>query len=107
MKNDKHFMDQSLDEIKLLLYLNNAGDCDEKHIVQMYDYFYYKEHLIIVTEVRSSAASLPSLCPHRVRLSSHTDMTPNAHALTHPWLLALAATHPPNRCRTVAQGQPV
>ena len=53
VKNDKHFMDQSLDEIKLLLYLNNAGDCDEKHIVQMYDYFYYKEHLIIVTEVRS------------------------------------------------------
>lgn len=52
VKNDKHFLDQSLDEIKLLLYLNNAGDCDEAHVLQMFDFFYYKEHLVIVTEVR-------------------------------------------------------
>ena len=51
VKNDKHFLDQSLDEIKLLLYLNNAGDCDEAHVLQMFDFFYYKEHLLIVTEL--------------------------------------------------------
>lgn len=51
IKNDKDFFDQSLDEIKLLNLLNANCDPDEKHILRIFDYFYHKEHLILVTEL--------------------------------------------------------
>merc|ERR1719356_1567664 len=52
IKNDKDFLDQSLDEIKLLkLISTNAGNIDEKHCLSLIDCFYHKEHLIIVTEL--------------------------------------------------------
>lgn len=40
-----------MDEIKLMRYINANGDVDDKHILKLYDYFYHKEHLFIVTEV--------------------------------------------------------
>lgn len=51
IKNDKDFLDQSLDEIKLLKYININGDVDANCVLHLYDYFYHKEHLIIVTEL--------------------------------------------------------
>eukprot|EP00446_Apocalathium_sp_SHHI-4_P077948 CAMPEP_0177550734 /NCGR_PEP_ID=MMETSP0369-20130122/65744_1 /TAXON_ID=447022 ORGANISM="Scrippsiella hangoei-like, Strain SHHI-4" /NCGR_SAMPLE_ID=MMETSP0369 /ASSEMBLY_ACC=CAM_ASM_000364 /LENGTH=836 /DNA_ID=CAMNT_0019035983 /DNA_START=44 /DNA_END=2550 /DNA_ORIENTATION=- len=51
IKNDKDFFDQSLDEIKLLKYININGDVDDNSVLKLYDYFYHKEHLIIVTEL--------------------------------------------------------
>lgn len=51
IKNDKDFFDQSLDEIKLLKLLNANCNPEEKHILRILDYFYHKEHLIIVTEL--------------------------------------------------------
>ncbi|CAJ1332552.1 unnamed protein product [Effrenium voratum] len=51
IKNDKDFLDQSLDEIKLLKYINVNGDVDNNHVLRLYDHFYHKEHLIIVTEL--------------------------------------------------------
>lgn len=51
IKNDKDFLDQSLDEIKLLKFINLNGDVDEHHVLKLFDYFYHKEHLIIVTEL--------------------------------------------------------
>jgi serine/threonine protein kinase len=51
IKNDKDFFDQSLDEIKLLKYINVNGDVDDNCVLRLYDYFYHKEHLIIVTEL--------------------------------------------------------
>lgn len=51
IKNDKDFFDQSLDEIKLLKYINVNGDVDENCVLRLYDHFYHKEHLIIVTEL--------------------------------------------------------
>ena len=56
IKNNKEYMDQSLDEIKLLRYVNaaanvNGGDVDKHHILRLFDYFYHKEHLFIVTEL--------------------------------------------------------
>lgn len=51
IKNNKDFFDQSLDEIKLLQYINSAGNADEHHVLHMYDFFYYKEHLFIVSEL--------------------------------------------------------
>ncbi|KAL0487639.1 dual specificity tyrosine-phosphorylation-regulated kinase [Acrasis kona] len=51
IKNNKDFFDQSLDEIKLLRYINSHGDPDEHNVVQLYEYFYFKEHLFLVFEL--------------------------------------------------------
>lgn len=51
IENNKDFVDQSMDEIKLLNYINANGNCDEKSFLKLYDYFYHKEHLFIVTEL--------------------------------------------------------
>ncbi|CAI9767397.1 unnamed protein product [Fraxinus pennsylvanica] len=51
IKNNKDFFDQSLDEIKLLKYVNKHDPSDKYHILRLYDYFYYREHLLIVCEL--------------------------------------------------------
>lgn len=42
IKNDKDFFDQSLDEIKLLKFVNKYDPDDEHHILRLYDFFYYQ-----------------------------------------------------------------
>lgn len=42
IKNNKDFFDQSLDEIKLLKYVNKHDPGDKYHILRLYDYFYYR-----------------------------------------------------------------
>ncbi|GFY84486.1 protein kinase superfamily protein [Actinidia rufa] len=42
INNDKDFFDQSLDEIKLLKFVNKHDPGDERHILRLYDYFYYQ-----------------------------------------------------------------
>eukprot|EP00526_Cylindrotheca_closterium_P003769 CAMPEP_0113642822 /NCGR_PEP_ID=MMETSP0017_2-20120614/22499_1 /TAXON_ID=2856 /ORGANISM="Cylindrotheca closterium" /LENGTH=1185 /DNA_ID=CAMNT_0000554271 /DNA_START=286 /DNA_END=3843 /DNA_ORIENTATION=- /assembly_acc=CAM_ASM_000147 len=51
IKNTKDFFDQSLDEIKVLELLRQTGQVDENNIVKMKTFFYYREHLVIVTEL--------------------------------------------------------
>ncbi|KAL6001029.1 hypothetical protein ACLOJK_006756 [Asimina triloba] len=51
IKNNKDFFDQSLDEIKLLKFVNRNDPADKYHILRLYDYFYYREHLLIVCEL--------------------------------------------------------
>ncbi|PIA32265.1 hypothetical protein AQUCO_04500097v1 [Aquilegia coerulea] len=51
IKNDKDFFDQSLDEIKLLKFVNKHDPADKHHILRLYDYFYHQEHLFIVCEL--------------------------------------------------------
>ena len=51
IKNTKDFFDQSLDEIKILELLRQTGQCDENYILRVKTFFYYREHLIIVTEL--------------------------------------------------------
>ena len=51
IKYGKDYFDQSLDEIKLLQYINSRGDPDEKHVLRLIDYFYAKERLFLVTEL--------------------------------------------------------
>ncbi|CAA7051282.1 unnamed protein product [Microthlaspi erraticum] len=51
IKNNKDFFDQSLDEIKLLKYVNQHDPGDKYHILRLYDYFYFREHLLIVCEL--------------------------------------------------------
>ena len=42
IKNDKDFFDQSLDEIKLLKFVNKYDPADKRHILRLYDYFYHQ-----------------------------------------------------------------
>ncbi len=52
IENNKDYFDQSVDEIKLLRYINaNCEDLDEKNLLKLIDFFYHKEHLFIVTEL--------------------------------------------------------
>ena len=51
IENNKDYMDQSIDEIKILKYVNSNGNVDDKNIIKYIDCFYHKEHLIIVTEL--------------------------------------------------------
>ncbi|XP_057788874.1 uncharacterized protein LOC131005803 isoform X2 [Salvia miltiorrhiza] len=44
IKNDKDFFDQSLDEIKLLKFVNKHDPADERHILRLYDYFYHQKY---------------------------------------------------------------
>lgn len=52
------YFDQSLDEIKLLRYVNNSDPEDEHHIVRLYDFFYYK----VNPRVLVSRGSGPRVC---------------------------------------------
>nr|CAD1826188.1 unnamed protein product [Ananas comosus var. bracteatus] len=51
IKNNKDFFDQGLDEIKLLKFVNKNDPADKHHILRLYDYFYYREHLFMVCEL--------------------------------------------------------
>ena len=51
IENNKDYFDQSIDEIKLLNYINCNGDVDDYNVLRIFDYFYHKEHLFIVTEL--------------------------------------------------------
>jgi len=51
IKNEKDFFDQSLDEIKVLSLVNWSLNVEENKLLKLYDFFYFKEHLILVTEL--------------------------------------------------------
>lgn len=51
IQNNKDYIDQSFDEIKLLNLLNSLGDVDQFNILKIIEYFYFQEHLFIVTEI--------------------------------------------------------
>ena len=59
IENNKDYFDQSVDEIKLLRYINaNCEDLDSKNLLKLIDFFYHKEHLFIVPE-RGADVALP------------------------------------------------
>ena len=64
IKHRNSFFDQSLDEIRMLRYLNSKGDPDKTRTLQLLDYFYFQEHLVIVTEVLNALCSLTSQLLH-------------------------------------------
>jgi hypothetical protein len=49
IKNNKDYFDQALDEIKLLRFIKNNCNPDEASIINMHEYFYHREHLMILT----------------------------------------------------------
>ena len=50
IKNDKEYLDQSLIEVYILKYLQKVGHPDQKHFLNMKEFFYYNNHLFIITE---------------------------------------------------------
>jgi serine/threonine protein kinase len=50
IKRHKDFF-MGLDEIKLLRYLNSHDPHDDRNIVQLLDYFFFKEHIFLVSEL--------------------------------------------------------
>ena len=51
IKNNKEYFDQGVDEIRVLEYIGHNCKVDERHLIRLLDAFYFREHLIIVTEV--------------------------------------------------------
>ena len=51
LHNDKDCVDQGLGEVRLLTLLAERDPTGEVPLVRLLNYFYYKEHLLIVTEV--------------------------------------------------------
>ncbi|KAI9913372.1 hypothetical protein PsorP6_006279 [Peronosclerospora sorghi] len=51
IKNNKEYFDQGVDEIRVLEYIDHNCPVDERHLVRLLDAFYFREHLIIVTEL--------------------------------------------------------
>ena len=47
--NNKDYMDQAFDEIKLLKYIKSNCNPDEACLINMFDFFYHREHLMILT----------------------------------------------------------
>lgn len=54
IKNQTAFYHQARVEVGVLQYLNRLGDPDDQHhIVRMYDFFVFKDHLCLVFELLS------------------------------------------------------
>jgi len=51
LRNDKDCLDAGLGEVKVLAHLARHDPFGEAPLVRLRDYFYYKEHLLIVTEL--------------------------------------------------------
>lgn len=47
IKNNKDFFDQSLDEIKLLKYINKHDPGDKHHLLRLFDYFYHRVRSLV------------------------------------------------------------
>ena len=51
LRNDKDCLDAGLGEVKMLALIARHDPFGDKQLVRLRDYFYYKEHLLIVTEL--------------------------------------------------------
>ena len=51
VSNNKDFIDQSLDEIKLLRFIKANCDPDANYLLNFHEAFYYKEHLLLQTDL--------------------------------------------------------
>lgn len=62
LQNNKDYFDQSLDEIKLLKYINESDPDDEHGMLRLFDYFYYKVRLCPYCEVLSVPSASHEPC---------------------------------------------
>lgn len=71
IKDDKHFLDQSLMEIQILKFLKKEGDPNEHNFLELFDYFYQGRDLYIVTELLSSNL-YEGVIKHQKKLSENS-----------------------------------
>jgi serine/threonine protein kinase len=85
--NNKEYMDQALDEVKLHRYLRANCDLDASCLLRMHDYFYHREHLMILTELlRDNLYEAARARPHYFTL-------PRLQAVARQLLAALSTLH--------------
>ncbi|ESU45741.1 Serine/threonine protein kinase [Giardia duodenalis] len=87
VNNEKDTLDQCLNEIRLLTYINKH-DPTGKHFVRMTDYFYYGHRLIIIFELLTS--NLFSYYSAREATLPRTILNPLATIFTMPRLQHIA-----------------
>lgn len=87
VNNEKDTLDQCLNEIRLLTYINKH-DPTGKHFVRMTDYFYYGHRLIIIFELLTS--NLFSYYSAREATLPRTTLNPLATIFTMPRLQHIA-----------------
>lgn len=51
VSNNKEYLDQALDEVRILRFVNYNCDPDKSHLLRFHGAFYHKEHLFIETEL--------------------------------------------------------
>ena len=51
VKNDKDCFDRGLSEVRTLRLVRMADMGAQRHVMRILDYFYFREHLLIVTEL--------------------------------------------------------
>ena len=93
IENNKDYFDQSVDEIKLLRYINaNCEDLDAVNMLRMIDFFYHKEHLFIVTELLKD--NLYEYCKYNREREDYQYFTiGRLQKITHQILVALNFLH--------------
>lgn len=50
---NKTYFDQSIEEVKMIRMISKNCELDKKNLLKMFDFFYCREHLVIVTELLS------------------------------------------------------
>jgi dual specificity tyrosine-phosphorylation-regulated kinase 2/3/4 len=79
IRSNKDFFDQSLDEIKLLQLVNAADPEDTSGVVRLHDFFYWREHLVLVTELLH--LNLYQCARRSAELSEHYFTLPRVRAI--------------------------
>ena len=62
LRNDKDCFDAGLGEVRVLSLITQRDPLGQRQVLRLLDYFYYKEHLVIVTELLRD--SLFSFCAY-------------------------------------------
>lgn len=83
---NKTYFDQSIEEVKMIRMISKNCELDKKNLLKMFDFFYCREHLVIVTELLSQnlydyqmnireKGLEPYFTRDRIRLISHQVLT--------------------------------
>ena len=79
------YLQQSLDEIRVLRYLNKLKGFEAAHLLRLHDFFFNKQHLIIVTEVATPTRLNRSCCSRDCTTSPTCWTTTRSFRRTSPW----------------------
>jgi len=79
LRNDKETFDAGLSEVRILAMIAKADPDNERALLRLLDFFYYREHLFIISELQHATLlahySQPSLNGGHTRLSFYNAAT--------------------------------